>query len=318
MRKRFTVWLALSLSAACVASAQDAESVLAPLAPKSLVLDVTRAGERLIAVGERGHVLLSDDNGERWRQVIVPTRATLTAGYFTDARTGFAVGHDAVVLRSNDGGETWQLVYSDAEEEAPLLDVFFFDAQRGMAVGAYAYFLKTADGGQSWELAVINDEDDFHLNRISPTPNGDLYIAAEAGFIYRSEDGAATWQSLDSPYEGSFFGALSDTDNELLVFGLRGNLYRSDDAGEQWERIELETQAMLTDAARLPDGRRVIVGLEGMVLVEHDDGFQEFQLPSRAGLTAVLVADAQTLVVAGETGLARLRLDALQVKDDSS
>ena len=317
--KRFvfglTCWLTVFGGSA--ATAQQLESVLAPLAQKSLILDIAWAGERLVAVGERGHVLLSDDAGEQWRQVTVPTRAALTAVFFTDARTGFAVGHDAVVLRSTDRGETWQLVHVDAEEEAPLLDVFFFDAQRGLAVGAYAYFLKTEDGGRSWELSAINDEDDFHLNAISPAPSGDLFIAAEAGFIYHSSDAAATWASLESPYEGSFFGALSDTDNELLVFGLRGNLYRSTDAGEEWQRIELGTQAMLTDAARLPDGRRVIVGLEGMVLIEHDGGFQEFQLPSRAGLTAVVVVDPQTLLVAGEAGLARLQLRELRAWDNS-
>ena len=56
----------------------------------------------------------------------------LTAVVFADERTGFAVGHDAVILRSTDAGETWELMYADAEEESPLLDVFFFDVQRGI------------------------------------------------------------------------------------------------------------------------------------------------------------------------------------------
>jgi photosystem II stability/assembly factor-like uncharacterized protein len=295
---------------------QQLESVLAPLAEQSLILDVARAGERLVAVGERGHVLLSDDAGARWRQVQAPTRSTLTAVYFPDGRTGFAVGHDAVILRSRDAGETWQLVYSDAEEEAPLLDVYFFDTQRGMAVGAYAYFVKTADGGDSWEPFAINEDDDFHLNKIASAPNGDLFIAAEAGFVYRSTDAAASWESLESPYEGSFFGVLNDTDDELLVFGLRGHLYRSGDAGEDFEDVELVTRAMLTDATRMSDGRAVIVGLEGMVLVEREDGYREFQLPSRVGLTAVVAVDEQTLVLASDAGLARVRLDELRAKDN--
>ena len=38
-----------------------------PLAAGSLLLDLAAAGSRLVAVGERGHVLLSDDQGVTWR-----------------------------------------------------------------------------------------------------------------------------------------------------------------------------------------------------------------------------------------------------------
>ena len=42
---------------------------------RSTLLDVASAGQRLVAVGERGHVLLSDDQGKTWRQArTVPTR----------------------------------------------------------------------------------------------------------------------------------------------------------------------------------------------------------------------------------------------------
>jgi photosystem II stability/assembly factor-like uncharacterized protein len=37
-------------------------------AKRAVLLGLTRAGERLVAVGERGIVLLSDDAGVNWRQ----------------------------------------------------------------------------------------------------------------------------------------------------------------------------------------------------------------------------------------------------------
>ena len=49
------------------------------LAAESSLLDVAHAGSRIVGVGERGHVVLSDDNGKSWRQAkSVPTRAMLT------------------------------------------------------------------------------------------------------------------------------------------------------------------------------------------------------------------------------------------------
>ena len=92
---------------------------LAPLAAHSLLLDIARAGDRLVAVGERGHVLLSDDDGETWKQVQVPTRTMLTAVHFLDDKLGFAVGHDAVILRTEDGGSIWQRVHYAPQEERP-------------------------------------------------------------------------------------------------------------------------------------------------------------------------------------------------------
>src|SRR6266498_2339356 len=66
----------------------------APLATKAPLLGVARAGARLVAVGDHGVVVLSDDEGRNWRQAgTVPTRQMLTAVTFVDAKRGFAVGH---------------------------------------------------------------------------------------------------------------------------------------------------------------------------------------------------------------------------------
>ncbi len=301
---RCALLAAAAFAVAAPAGAQEEEqSVIAPLASRSLLLDVTRAGARLVSVGERGHVLLSDDQGRRWRQVQAPTRRLLTAVHFPDPRTGYAVGHDAVILRTRDAGETWERVHAAPEEELPLLTVWFADAGNGIAMGAYAYMLATGDGGDTWEPLTLNDNDDFHLNRLAVPASGELLVAAEAGFLYRRRGGG--WETLDSPYEGSFFGALARAD-DYLVFGLRGNAFRSVDAGENWVQLDLDTEAMLTDATRLPDGREVIVGLDGVLLIGAGDEFTRYQLPSREGLSAVLAVDANTLVVSGEAGVRRL------------
>ena len=90
------------------------------------------AGSRLVVVGERGHVLLSDDNGASWAQASVPVRVLLTAVHMRGERTGWAVGHDATILRTRDDGETWTPVHRAPEEELPLLDVWFRDESVGV------------------------------------------------------------------------------------------------------------------------------------------------------------------------------------------
>ena len=305
--------LAGLIAATCLsagATAQDG-SVAAPLAPSSLLLDIARAGDRLVAVGERGHILLSDDSGVTWRQVSVPTRATLTAISFVDPDTGWAVGHDAVVLRTADGGESWELQYDDPDYETPLMDVLFADTQSGFAVGAYGLFLETTDGGDTWGQRWVT-EDDFHFNAILNPAPGHWFMAGEAGGLYRSDDDGQNWQVLESPYLGSFFGAMALGRDDLLVFGLQGNMFRSSDGGDSWRRIETGTTAALVSGTKLSNGRIVIVGLSGAMLVSDDDG-GSVRLSRRSDRTALAgVAEApddDVLVLVGETGVARVPPD---------
>lgn len=294
-----------------VAAAQD-NSVSAPLAPESLLLDIERVGDRLVAVGERGHILLSDDSGGTWRQVVTPTRAFLTAVDFADTSTGWAVGHDAVVLRTADGGENWELQYADPELETPLMDVRFADAATGFAVGAYGLFLETVDGGENWEQRWVTDEE-IHFNAIlNPAPQ-QWFMAGEFGGLYRSDDGGREWQVLDTPYEGSFFGALTLRGGELLAFGLQGNLFRSDDGGESWQRIETGTTSVLTAGTVLSSGRIVIVGLSGAVLISDDDGLSVrlSRRTDRSALSGVIEAPDGELVLVGESGVTRVEPDRL-------
>lgn len=290
-----------------IATAQDADlevSVMAPLASKSLMLDAVALDDRLVAVGERGHILISTDGGANWRQIEVPTRTMLTAVAFVNNETGVAVGHDSVILRTTDGGESWSQVFSAPEDEAPFFEVWFADETNGHAIGAYGSHYRTTDGGATWEFEPIG-ETDWHLHEIARAGNGKLYLAAEAGFAYRSDDGGATWIELSSPYEGSYFGVLPLEGDSLLLYGLRGHLFRSEDAGETWQEIPTSTVALLTNGTRLADGTIVIVGLGGTVLVSTDDGqsFSYHQQPGRRGISTVVETTDGTLLMVGEFGV---------------
>src|SRR5262249_15019639 len=145
-------------------------------------------------------------------------------------------------------------------------------------------------GARSADAAAADQPSDFHLNRIVGASGSRLYIAAEAGHLYRSDDAGKTWVELPSPYEGSFFGILPLDDDSLLAYGLRGHLFRSDDGGHTWRQIEVGTDAMLNDAIRLPQNGVAVVGLSGAVLLSHDGGqtFSLRQQADRKGLSALL------------------------------
>ena len=313
--------LVLILQAAAAAlfaaepAAPDREwATVAPLAVRSLLLDGAGAGRRLVAVGERGHILISDDGGTTWNQVSAPTRATLTAVFFLDDRLGWAVGHDAVVLKTEDAGKTWQLVYCAPEMELPLLDVWFGDAETGFAVGAYGTVLTTRDGGTTWRAGLIEEDGDSHLNHIARAPSGRIYVAAERGTLYRSDDLGQTWATLPTPYKGSFFGTLPLGNDVVLLFGLRGHLFRSADAGRTWLVLDSRCEDMLTSGVHLADDTIVIAGLAGAVLISRDGGkqFALHRQSHREGASALVPGPAGTVILLGEGGVRRLDLTALK------
>ena len=297
--------------AAAAEAAKPLPAELAPLAAHSLLLDTTVAGDRVIAVGERGHILLSMDQGRSWRQVMAPTRAMLTAVHFYDDKRGWAVGHDATILATQDGGDSWQIQYSAAEQQRPLLDIWFRDAKQGYAIGAYGLFLTTVDGGANWQQGRVS-QDDFHLNQLIQLAGGDLFIVAEAGHLYRSQDQGKTWQALATPYNGSFYGALALAPQQLLVFGMRGHCFRSQDNGASWQEITTASDAMLTAGLQVQEGI-IVVGMGGTVLVSRDGAnrFQSRTLPDRKGILKILPMEDGAYLLIGEGGSRRLPADEL-------
>jgi photosystem II stability/assembly factor-like uncharacterized protein len=273
------------------------------------MLGVAPAGNRVVAVGDHGTVLLSDDAGKSWRQAReVPTQALLTSVCFIDATRGWAVGHWGVVLSTQDGGETWKLMRQDVSVDRPLFSVHFMDGNTGIAAGLWSLVLRTTDGGASWtpiEVPVPRGAGKYgpNLYQIFPAQEGRLFIAAEQGYIYRSDDGGLSWSMIETGDRGSLWTGLGLRDGSLLVAGLNGKLLRSAD-GTSWSDLQSGVGSSITDLAQQPDGTVIGVGLAGAV-VDSKDGihFSAHPRPDRASLTAVLVTAQGHALLFSEDGV---------------
>ncbi|WP_437882943.1 WD40/YVTN/BNR-like repeat-containing protein [Pseudomonas sp. LRF_L74] len=304
----------------------------------SQMFGLARAGERLVAVGERGLVLLSDDDGRNWRQAHqVPVSVALTDVTFANASDGWAVGHSGVILHSADGGERWTLQMDGRQAaqrmlelarerqvagevraaeylvqdgpDKPFLSVAFADSRRGYVVGAYGLAMMTTDAGQTWRslLGGIPNPSGKHLYQVRV--NGQrLLIAGEQGALFRSLDGGASFTALDSPYEGTFFGALDLDHGVLLAYGLRGNAWRSEDEGRTWMPLKIGPQASLGVAQRLADGSLLLGNEGGRLLLGRASGKAFVELPQagEGALTGIAENPDGSLVLAGTQGLQRL------------
>lgn len=193
---------------------------------QAVLLGIAQAGPRLVAVGERGLVVLSDDQAKTWRQAKVPVSVTLTAVRFVSDTEGWAVGHRGVILQTTDRGETWalrlqgeqyaELVRGQARglaaqpaglseaqvqravaegellvrdgADKPFFDLSFADARHGIAVGAYGLCAQTADGGRTWRSCTfqLDNPKAAHLYAIDRR-GAAVYIAGEQGLVLRGD-----------------------------------------------------------------------------------------------------------------------------------
>lgn len=254
---------------------------------------ITNAGERLVAVGARGLIITSDDNGESWEQSPSPVQNDLLAVQFPTATQGWVVGHGGVVLHSADAGKSWQkqldgrlaaeefkAFYKSRAEKGdaasldglkmvelnyssgptlPLLDVWFDSAEFGFAVGSFGTILGTTDGGRSWRpwFERIDNEEQLNLNAIRGVGD-DIYIAAERGTLFKFDRKTERFERVETGYEGSFFG-LTGSHDLLVAYGLSGMVYRSLDAGEIWENIVSPSGATITSGVILPGSQEMIL-----------------------------------------------------------
>jgi photosystem II stability/assembly factor-like uncharacterized protein len=285
-------------------------SAVAPRTLQRLLLvDAMRAGSRIVAVGDRGYIVLSDDDGATWRRAKSPDAPLLTALAFLDAKRGLAVGHDGTILATEDGGESWVQVFSAPSEQRPLMSVAWISPRKAIAVGAYGAYYESADGGRTWNARKILN-DDKHLNALIDAGHGRWLIAGEAGTLLASSDEGATWSPLASPYKGSFFGGLAASDGAIVVYGLRGRIFRSTDGGATWSAVDNASDAALMGGTRLPDGALVLAGALGVALVSRDNGrsFQPIDTGTSRLLSKPALGAPNGLLLLGEAGIARVAL----------
>jgi photosystem II stability/assembly factor-like uncharacterized protein len=287
-------------------------SALAAHAP---VNGLAMAGSRIVAAGQRGHILYSDDAGRNWRQATVPVSVDLTAVSFATPHKGWAVGHDGAILHSTDGGQSWQLQADGRNggnakvDDRPLLDIRMADSLHGMAVGAFGLARCTEDGGKHWLACEdkLDNPQGLHLNAIRAIGDA-VYIAGEQGLLLRSAGGAGRYMALALPYRGSLFGVTGDG-QRLLAFGLRGNAWFSANGGASWEQSTTGVRSGLAAGLAVPNGF-VLVSQTGQLLFsEGGRQFAQQPIPQAEPVTAALLGATGEMVTGGVRGV---RVHALQ------
>jgi len=308
---------AFALQAAKSYDVLDLPAVQSPLAAHALIYSLTRAGDRIVATGIRGHILYSDDFGHSWTQAdSVPVRSSLLDAHFPTPGKGWVVGHEGVILHSVDGGRNWvrqldgrQLANigldhyrarfeaePDNERYAFLLEEMQLAAEQGadrpffrvlmqsetsgFAIGAYGLLFATHDAGQSWlpVMEVLDMDQMVHLFDL------------------------AVLQSPQAPGADNGDGLRQD----IVVSGEMGTILAVDAESGQWQPQDFPYEGSMFSLLSAADGSLVTGGLRGLVFRSTDNGrswVDSAKPPTGAVVAGTVLADGRVVLATQEGNL---------------
>lgn len=317
---------------------------------KVVLIALANAGARLLAVGEHGVIIYSDDSGKTWTQARVPVDVTLTALGFATPFQGWAVGHYGTILHTADGGATWQLQLNGVQAnqltlaaaklaeadhatgpaiplaqlraahflangpDMPFLSVLAQSASSVTVFGAYRMVMHSDDGGKSWAdwSLRIGDRLSNHLYDAAMIGN-EICVAGESGHVFCSSNNGASFPAVTSPGPATLLGILPVGAGGMLVFGVAGLAELSSNAGKTWRSVNLGAQSNLTCGRVLKSGVILLGAEDGSLYVSRDHGshFQPLTQSEPMAIFDLAQAADGNIVLVGSGGVMILPLAAV-------
>ena len=324
------VWLSSMLSCLFVplASAQIREAaiadvpVAAKLVPKAtharfMAIAINQEGS-VLAVGERGIIIRSTDNGTTWKQIPSPVDITLASVTFETSQRVWAVGQASSILRSDDGGKTWKIVRYKPSDLRYYLKVAIREGVLHVLSSDGELWL-SRDAGANWEMSLLeNGETIPHLFSLAFVGQAG-FISAERGSVFMRGKNDEPWKPLAIAYNGSFFGVIPFAD-QFLLFGMSGRVFLVSPDGKNQRVIDTHTTQFLLDAVVIPEkNQALVVGRGGAVIFIGADGqvLKSYQRPDGADITAVAARGNDMYLATMKGGIERIKTSDLLVQSAS-
>ncbi len=294
------------------------------ISPASLLLTdviVLSSGAKL-AIGHDGVIIFSQNNTNTWYKLfdgfkLIKLKIALLEKQIVLAKKNIEnLSDEDEIEDASFALEDLEFALEDVQNaestgpNLPLLSVTQSKSDAIIATGAYGTLLISTDLGKTWKLSddLLNNPDKYHLNSIT-SDNDRTYIVGERGLAYASQDNGNSWQSINTPYNGSLFGILSQKKStNLITFGLKGNYFISSDQGEHWQHYISENRATLLGGHINENGDVVLVGHGGTILklnINTPNKTNLIKHPSGSAFSAVTIMNDQ-LILGGQFGIVSL------------
>jgi len=147
-------------------------------------------------------VIRTDDGGETWSRIVVPSKRELYHLDFANSSRGWIVGDKGIVLATFDGGINWQIQKTGTDKA--LYNVDFRNSENGLAVGGKGTILRTENGGEIWESVKTGFPNTFMRVNFADDKNG--FVVGYGGAILSTSDKGKTWIKQNNDSKDNLYG----------------------------------------------------------------------------------------------------------------
>jgi photosystem II stability/assembly factor-like uncharacterized protein len=202
---------------------------------------------RVVVVGDKGVVMLSDNEGQTWlRQQLkhgFKYDDLYSVAFTADGSSGWVVGDHGVIFRTDDHGATWIEQKVPAGATGALTKIAVSGAQNACAGGDHGVILCTSDGGATWNLQKIGDIGLFDL-AFTDANNG--WAVGEFKTMLHTSDGGKSWKIASGgdrmKTTDPYFAIAFAGGHNGLALGVAGDALETSDGGAIWKPADLSIE----------------------------------------------------------------------------
>lgn len=304
-------FVAIMLMAGSFLSAQDWQFVTGAMNGSAIGPNGT-----MIAVGDRGIIFRTTDDGSSWELPLSGTYQNLRDVDFITQTDVVVVGSEGTILISKNSGESWEAV--NAHINQLLFKVVFLNSQTGFALGTDSLF-GSNDGGNSWHpVAALPDKPES----VAFMNESEGILTTFTGHIYRTTNGGKNWTAVYVDTTQNFRTVKFFNDGRTgFVCGPLGGLLKTVDSGQTWTFTGGADSGMIPfDLAVREDGIILLVGAarnSERIIIQRSENFaKDWQvIPLETKFSGLLLTDV-SLNLQGK-GLICSNMGSLLLTDDA-
>ena len=308
----------MNTAAYAVEDVLNTPSMQTELAAESLLLDIAKAGDRLVSVGYRGHIIYSDNAGSSWEQASVPVSVLLNAVSFVDENYGWAVGHSGVVLHTSDGGKSWVTQFDGNQANKMIITQAEKRLEAALAKVESASEDEVEDleyAAEDAEFALEDAQLDAEVGASKPfldvlfSSRTEGFAVGAYGYFFKTKDGGVTWENYGARIQNRDRFHLNSINKikggALFIVGEAGILFRSQDGGESWETLDSPYSGSFFGVTGTQENGVVIAfGLRGHLYRSQDAGnsWTKINTESESTLMSASVSQNGDISIVGNSG----------------
>lgn len=191
--------------------------------------------DNVLAVGEGGGNITTNDGGTSWESFSPPTAVGVDI-HFVDLNTGWFIGSGSVIGKTIDGGSGWTTQTSPVSKD--LVSVFAAGDNEVWIVGADGTILATTNGGSSWSSQTSGVTAGLQDLYFRDTSTG--WVVGSSGTILKTTDGGSSWEALTSGTTQQLNGVYFISSQEGFSVGDNRTIIHTIDSGTNWTIVTPE------------------------------------------------------------------------------